>query len=247
VTELFASSAAQDRPLPDPRVEQMLSAHGALRDADQAALRTRRLLDASRSMLTGNMAMGFCLPATLMVWWEVARDGDRSRVLGALVMIGFAAWVLLSLRWLVGLRSSGGVKVVDRIEVNLDEIREHPIRRLVPYCAVMLASGLAWSYLFRVMPYSGIVIVMWTVVAMFSGLFVGRFFLFHFWEDLLFAVSVALAWGLYLLQARQLAPLAIVPPRAVIVGTVCLHHRWRNWARSLPASEAAPASPEGCS
>jgi hypothetical protein len=47
-------------------------------------------------------------------------------------------------------------------------------------------------------------IMMWTVVAMYSGFFVGRFFLFHFWEDLLFAASVALAWGLYLLQARQL-------------------------------------------
>jgi hypothetical protein len=168
-------------------------------------------------------------------------------VLGGLVMIGFATWFLLSLRWLFGLRSSGGVKVVDRIEVNLNEIRKHPIRRLVPGYALTLAFLLAWSYLFKTMPYSGIMIVMWTVVAIYSGFFVGRFFLFHLWEDLLFAASVALAWGLYLLQARQLASLAIVPPLAVIVGTVCLHHRWRNWVRSLPASEAEPASPEGCS
>jgi uncharacterized membrane protein YjjP (DUF1212 family) len=162
-------------------------------------------------------------------------------------MIGFVTWFLLSLLWWVGLRSSGGVKVVDRIEENLNEIRKHPIRRLVPGYALTMASIFACLYLFNMMYYSSIMIMMWTVVAMYSGFFVGRFFLFHFWEDLLFAASVALAWGLYLLQARQLASLAIVPPLAVIVGTVCLHHRWRNWVRSLPASEAEPASPEGCS
>ena len=245
MTDLAASSTAQDRPLPDPRDEQPLSARDALQDADQAAKQTRRLVDASRSIVTGNLAMGSCLPATLMVWWEVDRDVDRSRVLGALVMIGFAVWVLVSFRWMIRLRSSGGVKVVDFIETNLNSVRKHPFRQVVPVYAVMLVMCLIWSYLFRVMPYLGVLIAMWTVVAVWAGFFVGRFFRFRFWEDLLFAASVALAWCLYLLQARQLAALAIVPPLAVIVGTFCLHQRWRHWVASLPESELALASPEG--
>lgn len=246
MTESSASSAAQDRPLPDPRAEQPLSACGVLQEADQAALHARRLLDASRGILTGNIALGICLPATVMLWWEVARDGDGSRVLGAFVIIGFAVWMLVSIRWMVQLRSSGGVKVVDFIETNLNAIREHPFRRLAPSYALVLGAFLVWSYLFKVMPYRGVVIAIWTVVAAMTGMFVGRFFRFRFWEDLLFAASVASAWSLYLLQARHLAPLAIVPPLAVIVGTVCLHQRWRHWVHSLPASEAAPASPEDC-
>jgi len=193
------------------------------------------------------MAMGMCLPATLMVWWEVARDADRSRVFGAVLIIGFAVWVLASIRWMIRLRSSGGVKVVDCVETNLNAIRKHPVRRLVPLYALVLGAFLVWSYLFKVMPYWGVVIAMWTVVAVLAGFFVGRFCRFRFWEDLLFAASVACAWSLYLSQARHLALLAIVPPLAVIVGTVCLQQRWRRWVLSLPACEAAPASPGHCS
>ena len=243
MTDLAATSTAQDRPLPDPRAEQPLSARDVLQDADHAARHARRLLDASRSILTGNLAMGFCLPATLMVWWEVDPEVDRSRVLGALLMIGFAVWVLVSIRWMVRLRSSGGVKVVDFIETNLNATRKHPFRRVVPACAVMLGGCLVWSYLFKVMPYLGVMIVMWACVAAWSGVFVGRFFRFGFWEDLLFAASIASAWSLYLLQARHLAPLAVVPLLAVIVGTICLHQRWRHWVASLPASEVALVSP----
>jgi hypothetical protein len=247
MTESSASSEVADRPLPDPRAEPPLSARGVLQEADRAAWQARRLLDASRGILMGNIAMGICLIATHLLWWEVARDGDGSRVVGALVMIGFAVWMVVSIRWMVRLRSSGEVKVVDCIETNLSAIREHPIRRLAPSYALVLGATLAWTYLFKVMSNQGIVIAMWTVTAAFAGLFVGRFFRFHFWEDLLFAASVTSAWSLYLLHARHLAPLAIVPLLAVIVGTVCLHQRWRNWVRSLPATEAGPLSPEDCS
>ncbi len=244
MTDSFAAPAVQDSPLPDPRAEPPLSAYGALGIADEAARHARRLLDASRSILTGNIAMGLCLPATLMVWWQFDRHGDRSRILGALIMIGFALWVLVSLQWMVWLRSSGGVAVIDCVEAKLNAIREHPFRRLAPFYGLLLCTSLVWVYLFKVMPNWGVLIAMWTVAAALAGLFVGRFFRFHFWEDLLFAASVFSAWSLYLLQAQRLAPLALVPLVAVIVGTVCLHQRWRHWVGSLPTPEAAPASPE---
>jgi len=244
MNEPSASPAAQERPIPDPRAERPLTAQSALHDADRAARQTRRLLEASRGILTGNIALISCLPATLMAWWQAG--GDRNRFLGALVMIGFAAWVAVSLRWMVRLRSSGGVRVVDRIEANLDAIRKHPFRRLAPAYALTFGALLAWSYLFKVLPYSGVVIAMWSVTGVLTGLFIARFVWFRFWEDLLFAASVASAWALYLLPVGRLAPLAIVPPLAVILGTVCLHRRWRAWVCSLPAPEAASASPGAC-
>jgi hypothetical protein len=172
--ESSAGSAAQDRPIPDPRDEPPFTAQSALRDADRAARQARRLLEASRGILSGNMALIACLPATLMFWWQVG--GDRTRVAGALVMIGFAAWVAVSLRWIVRLRSSGGVKVVDRIEANMEEIGERPIRRLVPAYAVWFGAFLAWSYLFKVLPYSGVVIAMWSVTGVLTGVFIAGSF-----------------------------------------------------------------------
>ena len=176
MTQSFASPAAQDRPLPDPRAEQPISACGVLQIADQAARHARRLLDASRSILTGNIAMGFCLPATMMVWWQFDRDVDRSRILGALIMIGFALWVLVSIRWMVWFRSSGGVKVIDCVETNLNAILENPFRRLAPFYGLLLCASLVWLYLFKVMPNWGVLIAMWAVAAALAGLFVGRFF-----------------------------------------------------------------------
>lgn len=128
----------------------------------------------------------------------------------------------------------------------MDEIGERPIRRLVPAYAVWFSAFLAWSYQFKVLPYSGVVIAMWSVTGVLTGVFIARFVLFQFWEDLLFAASVAAAWALYLLPVERLAPLAVMPPLAVILGTVCLHRRWRAWVCSLPAHEAAPASPGVC-
>jgi hypothetical protein len=235
---------AQERPLPDPRAEQPLSARAAFHNADQAARHARRLLDASRAILTGNIALFCCLPATLMIWWDVAPDGNWSRVVGALVMVAFVVWVVVSAIWLGRWRSLDGIQVVDSIEANLNAIRKHPFRRLAPSYLLVFGAMLLWSYLFKVMTYSGVVVTMWIVVIALTGIFSTRLVCFRFWEDLLFAVSVASAWSLYLLQARRLAPLAIVPPLAIIVGTVCLHRRWRNWVRGLPESAAASTHTE---
>jgi len=136
------------------------------------------------------------------------------------------------------------VRITDFVEANLKTIRQHPFRRLIPSFIFVFGAGLAWSYLFRVMPGTGVAMTMWMVASVLAGVFVARFLRFHFWEDLLFAASIAGAWSLYLLQAWRVAPLAIAPPLAIIVGAVCLHQRWHNWVGALPASEISAASPE---
>jgi hypothetical protein len=238
MTESFTGSAS-----PGPRAEQSLSARGAFLVAEEAGRRARRLVDASRSIFTGNVAMFCCLPATLMIWWDVVPK-DKSRILGALIMIAFAVWAVLSSLWLGRLRSLGGVKITDSLEASLNTIRKHPFRRLAPSFVFVFGVVFAWSYLFKVMPNSGVVVSMWMVAFALAAFFVGRFLRFHFWEDILFAASVAGAWSLYLLQAWRLAPLAIVPPLAVILGTVCLHQRWRAWVRFLPVSDVTPTPPK---
>ncbi|HEV3162557.1 MAG TPA: hypothetical protein VGZ22_00855 [Isosphaeraceae bacterium] len=220
-----------------------MSAREALQDADQAARQARRLVDASRGIITGNIAMAFCLPPMLMVLWEAAPHADGSRILGALLSLAFLAWVVMSIRMFPRLRSAGAVSVVDRVEVNLNEIQKHPFRRLVPAYAWVLGWFLLWGYLFKVMPYSAVVITMWTVTAVLTGVFIGRFVYFQFWEDLVFAASVTLAWGLYLLRLPRLALVAALPPIAVILATICLYQRWRTWVRSVPAAEAGLAAP----
>jgi hypothetical protein len=47
--------------------------------------------------------------------------------------------------WIVRLRSSGGVKVVDFIETHLNATRGQPLRRVAPACLLMLGAFLAWS------------------------------------------------------------------------------------------------------
>ena len=79
---------------------------------------------------------------------------------------------------------------------------------------------------------------MWLVTAIMAGLFVGRFVLFQFWENLVFAACVAIAWSLYLPRDRRLAALAIVPLLAVVVATACLDRRWRVWVRDPRVADA---------
>jgi hypothetical protein len=215
-----------DRPLQDPR----------------EAWRTRRLLDASRAILTGTIAFGFCLPAVVMIGWDATAAGDLGRVLGLLVITGFLIWMLISVFWLIPRRSRGGVKVVDRFETNLSQVRRNFWWRFLPAYALVLGTTALWSILFNVMPGSGVVLTMWLVTAMLAGLFVALFVLFQFWEDLVFAGSVAMAWSLYLLPDRRLAPLVIVPLLAVVVATVCLDRRWPAWVSDLRAADAETES-----
>ena len=214
------------------------AAAGALERAERAAWRTRRLLDASRAILTGTIACGCCLPAVVMIGWDATAGDDLGRILGCLVIIAFSIWMLVSVFWLIPRRSRGGIKVVDRFEANLSPGRKNFFWRFLPACAFVLGATAMWSILFKVLPGSGMVLAMWLVTAIMAGRFVGRFVLFQFWEDLVFAASVAIAWSLYLPRDRRLAALAIVPLLAVVVATACLDRRWRVWARDLRVADA---------
>ncbi len=67
--------------------------------------------------------------------------------------------------------------------------------------------------------------------------FVRRYMVFRFWEDLLFAGCVALAYAPFFLRTWDLTPLSLLSLLLVIPGTVSLHSRWADWSRSLADME----------
>ncbi len=233
-------TAVPDRPLPDPRQEGPVSAHGSLLRADRAAWRVRRLMDSSRCLLTGNMAFLCCLPATIMSSWSLV-EADWARILGALVLFIAEFGIVVSFLRMGRLRAMAGLEVVDRVEVNLKEFGKIPNRRRVGFLTLYVAYMILCTILFtKVLPFWGMIAGMWLGAAFMAGFFVRRFVLFQFWEDLLFAASILMAWSLFLSQLRTeyMKILVLMPPLEVLVGTTFLYMRWREWARSFPISEA---------
>src|SRR4051794_38775633 len=103
-----------------------------LRAAGRAARQTRRLLDASRAIFTGNAALLICLPATILVMCDPNQPGNWFPWVWSAATLGLVAWTIVSFRLVLRLRSASGVKVVDWYEANLDKIRKHPLRHLIP-------------------------------------------------------------------------------------------------------------------
>lgn len=111
-----------------------------------------------------------------------------------------------------------------------------PARAVVVILAAFIiqaVSMVGWSMAFHQMSN-------WAILASLSigpllGIFffVHRFVVFRFWEDLLFAVSVALAYAPFLLQAWDFTWLSFLALLLVILGAACLHIRWVTWTRSL--------------
>ena len=73
--------------------------------------------------------------------------------------------------------------------------------------------------------------------------FVRRFVIFRFWEDLLFAGCVALAYAPFLLGAPDdLSLLNFLSLFLVLIGVASLHSRWLSWSSSqtVMGSEEIP-------
>ncbi|HEY1064670.1 MAG TPA: hypothetical protein VGE52_01110 [Pirellulales bacterium] len=232
------SDAGEERPLPDPREEQETSAWGAMHRADQAAWRTRRLIETSRAWVIGNAALVWAALPAAMLWWEIARPALASQIVFGLAALASVVWTIYCAASLQRMRSLAGVGVVDRMEGQFARDAAAPgglLLRLLPGLLVSFGMAAGWMYAFHVLPYHGVVVTMWSVAAISAGWFVVRFIQFQFWEDLLFAASVFACWGLYLSRSFDLVPLAVIPLLAIAAGTISLHRRWQAWTRSLAA------------
>jgi hypothetical protein len=234
----------------DPTTSDALPTPDQMRNyfaAARAAWQTRRLRESSRAVITGNIAFVACLISVVLVvmqsdWF----DGAGPFVMCGL-LFGYIACLIVSLRWMMRQRSRSSVMVIDRREAEVKQAKGHPRQVAVIFFAFVVFQTLAialWKVAFQHMSNSAILAALAIGPALATGFFVYRFVVFRFWEDLLFAVAVVMAYTPFFLQDWRLTPLSFASLAAVVVGTVCLHRRWVHWARSLPREDTEEATAE---
>ncbi|QVL33750.1 hypothetical protein KIH39_07540 [Telmatocola sphagniphila] len=217
---------------------------------EKSVRQTRRLRETSRAILTGNIAAAACLIETVLVilhsgWLDSGPSRDEYKLLALDgTIFGWLTLMVLSLRWMKRQRARSSVYVLDRREAAAQRVPAHPVQTRLLFICFFLFQGLVavlWSIAFRHMTDSALVAALSISPLLGVGYFVYRFVLYGFWEDLLFAAAVALAWIPFLFRAWNLAPLCLATFPLVIVGTSCLHRRWVRWQESfsLPNAEAA--------
>ncbi len=226
--------------LPSP--EQMRNYFAAAKAAQEA----RRLQEASRAIITGNIAAAICLIETTLVVQHAGWTDDTGKMLvldG--VLFGYIALAVLSMRWLKRQRSRNSVYVLNQFEAQrVPAGRVRAVAMLV-FAFMVLCTGVAfWTIDVNRVP-------QWAIIAALSigplfavGYFVCRFVMFRFWEDLLFAAAVGLAYLPFPFLAWHLAPLCLASFPMVIVGTASLHFRWVRWQRSASLQNAESANEE---
>ncbi len=238
ITDLFAT-AAREFPMNDPATTDALPTPEQMRNyfaAAKSAQKARRLQEASRAIITGNIAAATCLVETVLVVQHAGWTGDTLRmfILDG-VLFGYIALAVLSLRWLKRRRLQSSVYVLNQFEAEAKRVpaRQVCAMAMLYFVVMVLVTGvMLWTIDVNRVP-------QWAIIAVLSvgplagvGYFVSRFVMFRFWEDLLFAVAVALAYLPFPFQAWHLAPICLAAFPMVIVGTTCLHFRWVRWQRA---------------
>jgi hypothetical protein len=214
-------------------------------EVSQAAWHARRMREASRAVITGNIALGLCVLGAMLVVMHSQWVRDVSIFVMAGLIWGYLIGLFFTIRWIKRQRARSLVTVIDRREEEARKAVAQP-RRLAALLFVAYVfqalCAIGWGIAFRHMSNSAILasLAISPVIGMLY--FVRRFVQFRFWEDLLFAGSVALAFAPMFLRTWDLTPLSFLALLLVIAGTVSLHFRWVTWTRSLAdiGSEDAP-------
>lgn len=226
--------AASDA-LPTP--EQMRNYFAAAKSAKKA----RRLREASRAIITGNIAALGCLLGISLVLGHARMFLELDAGL-----FGYIALAVLSLSWMKRQRLRSSVYVLDQFETQ-----PVPSRRALVFAVLIslfIFFGMSVAFFTTIdvnrLSQTAIIAVLSLGPLAVVGYFACRCVIFRFWEDLLFAVAVALAYLPFPFQAWHLAPLCLLTWPMVIVGTICLHLRWVRWQRSASIQNAETVGEE---
>jgi hypothetical protein len=215
-------------------------------EASQAAWYARRMREASRAVITGNIALAICMLGTVLVVMHSQRVRTAGPFLACGLVFGDLAVMFFSLRWMKRQRAQSLVTVVDRREEEVSKAIARPWRAAAVLCALLVfqaVSVIGWSIGLQYMS-NGAILASLSITPLIGILFfVRRYMVFRFWEDLLFAGCVALAFAPFFLRTWDLTPLSLLSLLLVIPGTVSLHCRWAVWSRSLADMEGED-SPE---
>jgi hypothetical protein len=182
------------------------------------------------------MALALCIVGTVLVVTHSRAVGTAGPFVACGLLYGDLLVVFLSLRWLRRQRAHSQVTVVDRREEEVRKAIARPKNAVAVLCALFafqIVSFIVWSIGFRHMS-NGAILASLSIGPLIGLLFfVRRFVFFRFWEDLLFAGCVALAFLPFFLRSWDLTPLSFLSLFLVILGTASLHARWVAWTRSL--------------
>jgi len=205
--------------------------------AERAAWSARRMREASRAVVTGNIALlASLLGITLTVIHSAWLDNVGPFVACALTVGGLAT-AFLSVRWAKRSHDRSPVSVLDRREEAARTIRPRRSAIAILIC-IQVVSVVGWTLAFRHLSQAGIFALLAIGPMIAIGYFVWRFASFRFWEDLLFAIAVALAYLPFFL--RDYTAVAFLSVPIIMFGTASLHARWSTWSRSLGDQEVQP-------
>jgi hypothetical protein len=207
--------------------------------AQDAAVRARQMLEASKALIFGNVAAslgvaGFCLVFIHSDWYR-----NIAPFLLCGVVYGYLALAVWSFRVLKKRTRINGPHVVGRLERDAALAPPTAARRAVILTAllliVFLMTGLMIFFLPK-MPETAIIALLCLTPIMGGTLFVVRFAMFRFWEYLLFAFGIVLAFAPFPFKAWEWMPLSFASLILPAIGTWSLDRRWRNWIASIEDS-----------
>jgi uncharacterized membrane protein len=207
-----------------------------LHEASQAAWYARRMREASRAVITGNIALALCMLGTVLVVMHSRSMGTAGPFVACGLVYGDLAVMFLSLRWMKRQRAHSLVTVVDRREEEVRKAVARPWRAVAVLFALLVfqaVSVIGWGIGLQHMSNGAILASLSIGPLIGIFFFVRRFVVFRFWEDLLFAGCVALAYAPFFLRSWDLIALSFLSLLLIIPGAASLHSRWVAWTRSL--------------
>ncbi|MGL4552161.1 MAG: hypothetical protein ACRC33_13355, partial [Gemmataceae bacterium] len=177
----MTESVVSDLPTP----AQMRAYHAA----QHAAWNARRMREASRAVITGNLAGFACVAGAALAITHAGWPSGPFLACG--LVYAQLALAYFSVRWVNRARADSPVTVLDRQEDAARTARPLTWRFIVPVVLFQVAVTAGWMAAFRHLSQSAILAALSVGPLLAVSFFLVRFGWFRFWEDLLFAGCVA--------------------------------------------------------
>ncbi len=216
-----------------PTANQMRKLH----DARRAAWQARRMREASRATITGNIAMGIGVLGTALAYVHSGRSIASSPYAMFGLLAGYLLYFFLTFLWWKRQRDRCVVTVFARCEEQSNRTVALPWKMtvVVLVCYSVLFAGMVGKiFPFPIVSLTAIMEnLSLCCLALTVFYFVVRFVAFQFWEDLLFAASVLLAYTPFFLSNWEYTPLCFLSLFFVLLGTASLQTRWTTWTQAI--------------
>jgi len=211
-----------------PTAEQMK----AYFDVERAVRLAARLREASRALLTGWVATGLCIAGTMLaIMHDTAWFGRSAPFVACLIVYPYLVYFWWCVR-LTKRHSDSGMTPLE----DLDVVTPRPgMNRLSIALRVALTFGLMavsmamWSYAFRVMSNSQILLALSIAPAAGIVFHLIRMVRFEFREEGLLAFASALAYVPFLTQRWGLTPLCFVALGLTEASKWSMFRKWIKW------------------